>query len=58
MTNVSLDSKSAESLNKEFIDKLGDTGVFEGTYICQPANVKEEVREKMGQKFLDWEPIM
>jgi len=34
MTNVHLDGKSSESFNKEFIDKLGDFGVFEGTYIC------------------------
>ena len=34
MTNVSLDGKSQESITKEFIDKLGDSGTFEGTYIC------------------------
>ncbi len=34
MTNVNLDGKSQESLSKEFIDKLGDSGIFEGTYIC------------------------
>ena len=56
-TNVSLDGKSTESINKEFADKLGDAGVFEGTYICLPANIKEDIREKIGQKFLDWEPL-
>lgn len=57
MTNVSVDGKSSESVNKEFCDKmfLADNGVFEGTYICQPANIKEDVREKLGQKYLDWE---
>lgn len=34
MTNVSLDGKAVETVNKEFADKLGDVGVFEGTYIC------------------------
>lgn len=34
MTNVSLDGKPVEAVNKEFADKLGDWGVFEGTYIC------------------------
>lgn len=34
MTNVSLDGKPQETVNKEFADKLGDTGIFEGTYIC------------------------
>lgn len=56
-TNVSMDGKSTETLNKEFIDKLNDSGVFEGTYICQPTNIKEEVREKLAAKYLDWQPI-
>jgi len=34
MTNVHLDGKAFETINKEFIDKLGDKGIFEGTYIC------------------------
>lgn len=55
MTNVSLNGKSTETVNKEFVDKIGDSGIFEGTYICQPTNVKEEAREKLGQKYLDWE---
>lgn len=57
MTNVSLDGKSTETVNKEFIDKLGDSGIFEGTYICLPANIKEDVREKLANKYLDWQPI-
>ena len=52
-----MDGKSTETLNKEFIDKLGDSGVFEGTYICQPTNIKEEVREKLAAKYLDWQPL-
>ncbi len=35
MTNVSLNGKAIEAVNSEFIAKLPDTGVFEGTYICQ-----------------------
>ena len=57
MTNVTLDGKQYETVNKEFADKLGDSGIFEGTYICQPANIKEDLREKLGQKYLDWEPL-
>lgn len=34
MTNVSLDGKLQETVNKDFADKLVDSGVFEGTYIC------------------------
>ncbi len=57
MTNVSFEGKPVETVNKEFMDKLLDKGIFEGTYICQPANIKEEIREKLGQKYLDWEGI-
>lgn len=55
MTNVSLDGKPYETVNKEFADKLGDSGVFEGTYICQPTSVNEDLREKLGQKYLDYQ---
>jgi hypothetical protein len=34
MTNVSLDGKVVETVNKELMDKIGDKGIFEGTYIC------------------------
>lgn len=58
MTNIQFDGKAVETLNKEFTDKIGDKGVFEGTYICQVPNIKEEVREKLGQKYLDWEVVV
>lgn len=34
MTHVSMDGKSQEAISKEFVDKIGESGVFEGTYIC------------------------
>jgi hypothetical protein len=34
MTNVFLDGKEYEKIDKEFIDKLPQSGIFEGTYIC------------------------
>ena len=55
MTNVQMDGKPIEKVTPEFVNKLGEKGVFEGTYICQAQNVKEDVREKIGQKYLDWE---
>jgi len=58
MVQVSLDGKAVETVNKEFVDKLGDTGIFEGTYICQPTNVNEDLREKLGQKYLDFTPVV
>ncbi len=48
MTNVMLDGKPVETVNKEFTDKLGDSGVFEGTYVCKPEAANEELREKLG----------
>ena len=55
MTSVQLDNKPVETINKEFVDKLPDKGIFEGTYVCQQLNIKEDIREKLGQKYLDWE---
>lgn len=54
MTNVSLDGKPCETVTKEFADKLGESGIFEGTYVCQPTSVNEDLREKLGQKYLDF----
>jgi hypothetical protein len=48
MTNVSFDNKPLETITKEFIDKVPESGVFEGTYICQQSGVKEDIREKVG----------
>jgi hypothetical protein len=48
MTNVTIDGKPQEPVNKELADKLGESGIFEGTYICLPANIKEDLREKLG----------
>lgn len=57
MSNVSLDGKACETVNKEFVDKLGDNGVFEGTYICPPTSVNDDLRERLGQKYLDFKPL-
>jgi hypothetical protein len=29
-----MDGKPIETINKEFVDRIGDKGIFEGTYIC------------------------
>jgi hypothetical protein len=34
MTNIQMDGKPIETINKEFVDRIGDKGIFEGTYIC------------------------
>jgi hypothetical protein len=55
MSNVHMNSKPVETINKDFVDKLPETGVFEGTYICQQANIRDDIREKLGVKYLDWD---
>jgi len=57
ITRVSMDGKEVAAVNKEFIDKLPEKGFFEGTYVCPPENQKPEVREKLGCKYLDWQPL-
>jgi len=54
---VTLHGKEVAAVNKEFIDKLPDQGLFEGTYVCAPENIKLEIREKLGCKYLDWSPV-
>lgn len=35
MTNVQLNGKAVDKVDKEFVDKLNEKGgIFEGTYIC------------------------
>jgi hypothetical protein len=33
---------------------MPDTGIFEGTYNCPKEKVKEDLRFKLGVKYLDW----
>lgn len=54
MTNVKLNGKAYETIGSEFAQALPVTGVFEGTYACPEDKMKADVREKVGQKYLDW----
>jgi len=54
MTAVKLNGKPLESIGGEFLQNLATTGIFEGTYACPEEKAKAEVREKLGQKYLDW----
>ena len=54
MTNVILDGKAFAEIDKEFADKLPDTGIFEGSYITPEDAANIETREKIGRKYFDW----
>lgn len=54
MTEIKLGGKTVEKLTPDIIKTLPDTGMFECKYLCPEEKVKQEVREKLGAKFLDW----
>ncbi len=56
MASVSLDGVPQEEINKEFADKLPETGIFEGSYVTPEEAADNELREKIGRKYLGWTP--
>jgi len=54
LTNVILDGNSVEVVDKEFVDNLPLTGIFEGSYVAPEDAVDEECRDKIGKKYLGW----
>ena len=54
MKDVKLNGKPVDAVNSEFVQNLPPTGIFEGTYICPPEKEREELRMKLGVKFLNW----
>jgi hypothetical protein len=54
MTSVKLAGVAVEKMSNEIAKTLPDEGKFEFSYLCPPDKIKLEVREKLGQKFLDW----
>ena len=54
MINIKLNGKAQEKLTAEFIKKLPETGIFEGTYHCPPEKEDHEFRKALGVKYLDW----
>lgn len=55
LQNVALSGKPVATVNNEFLRSLPSTGTFEGTYVCDEGKQKEEVRENLGRKYLDWD---
>ncbi len=57
MTGLKVGGQTIEKANNEVIRQITDSGTFECSYQCPPEKVKLDVREKVGQKFLEW-PIL
>ena len=54
MTEIKIGGKVVEKLAPEFIRKVPETGIFEGTYFCPPEKELLDFREALGRKYLDW----
>ena len=54
MKDIKINGKATESINAEFASNIPEKGTFEGTYVCPPEKVKEELRKKIGTKYLAW----
>lgn len=54
MTAIKVNGKSQDTITLDFLLNLPTIGTFEGTYACPENKVKNEIREKIGQKYLDW----
>lgn len=52
--DVKIDGKATDKLSNDFLLNLPTTGTFEGVYVCPVEKEKEELRVKLGQKYLDW----
>jgi hypothetical protein len=54
MTEIKMGGKAVEKLTPEFIKRVPETGIFEGTYFCPPEKEILDFREALGRKYLDW----
>ena len=54
ITNVVLDLVPVEEVDKEFIEKLPEQGIFEGSYVAPEEAADNEFRGKIGRKYLGW----
>ena len=54
MTEIKVHGKAVEKMSNEVIKSFGEKGSFECRYVCPPAKVKLDAREKLGGKYLEW----
>jgi hypothetical protein len=48
------DAVKKQKINDFIRNKLKKEGVFECTYVCAEDKIKEDLREQLGVKYLDW----
>jgi len=54
MTDIKVNGKSMEKIDGDFAANIPEKGTFEGTYVCKPEKIKEDLRKKLGVKYLIW----
>lgn len=54
MTGLKINGKLVEKPSNEVIKQITESSSFFCSYQCPPEKEKQEVREKIGQKFLEW----
>lgn len=48
------DAVKKQKINDFIRNKLKKEGIFECTYVCAEDKIKEDLREQLGVKYLDW----
>ena len=56
MKDIKVNGKAMEKIDGDFAANIPEKGTFEGTYVCPPEKVKDELRKKIGVKYLSWTP--
>lgn len=54
MKDIKVNGKAMEKIDADFAANMPDKGTFEGTYVCPPEKVKDDLRKKIGTKYLSW----
>ena len=55
MTEIKFNSDVVEKMTADFIrNNIKKEGIFECTYVCPEDKEKEDLRESLGVKYLDW----
>lgn len=54
MTEIKIRKAPIDKLTNDVIRGLGDTGIFECKYECPADKIREDIREKLGAKYLEW----
>jgi len=55
MTDIKVNDKAVEKMSNDVFKGLPEYGSILLTYQCPKEKVKDDVRDKLGAKFLDWQ---